>query len=69
MPIGYRIGSARDYLATLQAYVVKLKERQCELRDLVKEQIEKTLNNHAMVRDGFESEDKGREIDSNDLTN
>ena len=69
MPPGNRIRSAKDYLTVHQAYVVKLKERQCQLSDLVKEQIEKTLNNHAMVRDGFESEDERREILLNDVAN
>ena len=69
MPAGFLIGGARTKLALNYVHVEFLKQHQSLLHDLVQEQIEKTLNNHRMVRDGFESDDQGREICLNDVAN
>ena len=67
MPPGFRIEGAKTNLALHREHVKWLNQRQCQLSDLVKEQKERTLNNHRMVREGFESDDLGREICLNDI--
>ena len=57
MPPGFRRKGAETKLIMYQLYIKHLKEVQSELRRRVDVQLKRTLNNHRMVREGFESDD------------
>ena len=56
MPPGIRRKGAEMKLFVYQLYIKKLKKVQSKLRRRVDVQLKRTLNNHTMLRESFESD-------------